>query len=278
MNNWLVLSVLAGLFSSLFNYGFRYVLKDNRDSSSFSWWFEFLRVLIILFILPFDFYLKLNLITIVLLLGIGFTEFLSIYFYSKMHKESELSVSTIILRLRIVWVPIAAFMISGERLSLTNYLGIFIIFAGLSFISSPKKIMYDKGMILSLICSLITAILAILTKSVSSNVSAPVVVLSMSLPSVFLFPIFVKNWRGRAKDLYNKNKIAILLVAASSVISMYFQINALVSGTVTQVMGVFQAMSFVTVLIGVFLMNEREKMWQKLMGSAVVIIGAWLLI
>lgn len=269
---------MSGLFSSLFNYGFRYVLKDNGDASAFSWWYEFLRVIIILFILPFDFYINLNLVTLFLMLGIGFTEFLSIYFYSRMHRESELSISAIILRLRIVWIPILAFFISGERLSGINYLGIFTIFIGLSFLSNPKKISYDKGVILSLACSVMTAVLAIFAKELSPNVSAPFVVLSMSLPSVTLFPIFVKSWKGRVRSLYIKNRVAILLVALSSVVSMYLQISALTQGTVTQVMGVFQAMSFVTVLAGIFLMNERNKIWQKLAGSVVVIIGAWLLI
>lgn len=278
MNNWLILAVSAGLFSSIFNYGFRYVLKDDGDSSSFSWWFEFLRVVVILFILPFGFYVELNILTIMLLILIGLTEFISIYFYSKMHKESQLSISTIILRLRVVWIPIIAFLVMGEKLSLINYLGILIVFLGLSFISSPKKIVYDKGILLSFVCSVITAILSVMTKFLSPQVSPSIIVFAMSLPSVFLFPLFVKNWKQRAKDLYHKSRLTILMIATASVVTMYLQINALLIGTVTQVMGVFQAMSFVAVLAGIFVMGEKDNLRHKIMGSIIVIIGAYLLI
>jgi len=278
MNNWLILAILAGFFSSFFNYGFRYVLKINGDSTSFSWWFELLRTIIFLFILPFDYRLDLSYSSLPLFAGIGIVEFLSIYFYSKMHKESELSISTIVLRLRVVWIPILAFVFMNERLTTVNYLGVLIVFIGLSFISSPKKFFYDKGILLAFICSLTTSLLFIFTKSVSHYASPSVIVIVMSLPSIFLFPIFVQDWRTRIKRFYSQNLLGVLLVSIASVVTMYFQLKALQTGTVTQVSGVFQAMSFFTVLAGIFIMGEKDKLWEKIIGSMVVIYGAWLLI
>lgn len=277
MDNWLILAILAGFFSSFFNYGFRHILKINGDSSSFSWWFELIRMLIFLFVLPFDYRFDLNYSSLLLFIGIGFVEFFSIYFYSKMHKESELSISTIVLRLRVVWIPILAFIFIGERLAIVNYLGVLIVFIGLSFISSPKKFFYDKGISLAFVCSLITSVLFLFTKELSVYASPSVIVIGMSIPSIFLFPLLVQNWKTRAKEFYKLNLTGVLLVSLASVVTMYFQLKGLQFGTVTQVSGVFQAMSFITVLAGIFIMGEKDKLWGKIIGSIIVIFGAWLL-
>ena len=278
MNNWIILSVLGGLSSSVFNYSFRHVMKSDNDSSACSWWFETLRFLFALLILPFNFYTDLSFLTILLLLSLGLVEFLSIYFYSMMHKESQLSISTIVLRLRVVWVPILAFLFVGEKLSTLNYLGVLIVFIGLSFVSSPKKFIYDKAIYVSLLCSIITAILTILTKSVSSHASPTVVILAMSFPSIFLFPLFIKNWKQRTKSFYSKSKISILIISSTSLIATYLQVSALSAGAVSQVMGIYQGMSFVAVIAGIFLLGEKDNVWQKIIGSIVVIVGAYLLI
>lgn len=278
LNNWLVLALAAGLFSVVFNYGCRYILKTNGDSSVFSWWFELFRVIIFLFILPFDFWINPSFNCFFLLTLIGLIEFVSIYFYSKMHRESELSVSTIILRLRIVWIPIVAFLIAGEKLSITNYLGVLLVFLGLSFISTPKKIFYDNGMWLAFVSSFITAAISILIKLVSENASASVISLAMSIPSIFLFPLFISSWRKRSKLFYKTSLYGLIATSIASVLALYLQIMALKSGTVSQVMGIYQATSFVAVLAGIFILGEKDAVWEKVIGSVVVIFGAWLLI
>ena len=176
--SWLYLAVLAGLFSSLFNYVNRYILRTNGDSTSFAWWFELLRTLIFILILPFDNFVSWSVKTIFLLLILGFVEFFSVYFYMKMHRFSQLSISTIILRLRIVWVPILALLLIGEKLKGFEYLGILIIFVGLSFVTSPKKFFVDNGVKLSFLNSIITAVLSMIVKLVSPFASASIITIA----------------------------------------------------------------------------------------------------
>lgn len=278
MNNWIIFAIFGGLFSSIFNYGFRNLLKNGGDSTSLAWLFETFRVLILLVVLPFDFFVNFNSLTLFLLLLIGLIEFVSIYYYSKMHKENHLSISTIIVRLRVVWIPILAFFLIGESLSLISYIGIVVVFAGLSFVSSPKQLFYDRGVLISFVCSIITAVLIILVKLLSTNASPILITFSMSLPSVFLFPLLVKNWKKRVILFYKDNRFGSFAIAFASVVTMYLQIIALSLGPAGKVSGIFQGMSIVAVLAGIFILGEKEKVWQKVIGSTIVIVGAYLLI
>ncbi|MFI5241219.1 MAG: EamA family transporter, partial [Microgenomates group bacterium] len=216
--------------------------------------------------------------TVSFLLLLGVIELFSVYFYMKMHQFSHVSVSTIVLRLRLVWIPLLAFLFVGERLSYVNYMGIFTIFFGLSLVTTPKEFFYDKGIKLAFLCSFITAVLAVIVKIISPYVSASIIVLAMSIPPVFLFPFFVKDWKKRTKDFYSKNITGVTTAVVANALSMYFQVQSLKIGNVSQVQGVFQAVSLTTVLAGIFLLGEKEKIWQKLIGSAIVLVGVYLLI
>ena len=275
---WVILSALSGISSSLFNYVNRYVLKTNGDSTSFSWWFEVLRTFIFLLVLPFDSFFIWSYQTFFLLILLGLVEFFSVYFYMKMHSFSELSISTIVLRLRIVWVPILAFFLIGEKLGIKEYLGILIIFMGLSFVTSPRKFFIDKGIKLALLCSVITAFLSTVIKAVSPFASASIIAIAMGIPSIFLFPIFARNWKSRIRNYYSKSIKGVSFAIFFNAFAMYLQVSALKLGPAGKVIAIFQAMSIVSVFMGIFLLDEKKDMGKKILGSLVVLLGTFLLI
>lgn len=278
MNNWILLAVVAGLASSLFNYIDRYVLRTNGDSTSFAWWFEVIRIIIFLLVLPFDYFLIVIPKSVLLLLGLGFVEFISVYTFMKMHKFSEISVSSIISRLRIVWVPILAFIFLGEKLKLLEYLGIATVFFGLSFVVSPAKTKKDEGVKFAFISSFVTAALSVLVKIASEFASAPIIILAMSTPSLFLFPIFAKSWRQRVKAFYQKDIVGVGMAAFASAIALFFLVWALNIGPAGKVVGIHNAMLFTAVIAGIVFLNERENLLRKLLGTAVVLLGVFLLV
>lgn len=278
MNNWIVLAILGGLFSVFFNFGFKKILNSHDDTTILSWWYEILRVLIILPFVVFSNGTGFNLKTLLLLLVIGLIEFLSVYYFSKMHKYSELSVSTTILRLRIVWVPLVAAILIQEKLNLNNYLGIILIFVGFFLVSGGKKFIFDKSIYFPLICSVITAFSSVFAKQVAGHVSPSVIVLAMSLPSVFIFPLLMKNWKGRAVGEILNHKLWVIVASAASVFAQIFQNLALRSGSATQVSGLYQSVSIVSIFVGIFILGEKNNRVSKIMGGLVVIVGAYLLI
>src|SRR5258708_36226215 len=108
-----------------------------------------------------------------LLLAMGATEFVSVYFYMKMHAYSHLSVSTILSRTRLIWIPLIAFFFIGEHLKITTYIGIIILFIGLIIATAPKKLQFDKGQTYAYLAAFIIAINTVQLKTNTHFASPP---------------------------------------------------------------------------------------------------------
>ncbi len=274
---WIILAVIAGIGSNIFNFFGRYILKDGGDSSSWAWTFELLRLIIFIPLLFFDFKFNITFKSIIILLSLGLTEFISVYLYMKMHKHTHLSISTIISRTKLVWIPVIAFLFLGERLTLMEYLGIGILFLGLSIVVAPHKFFVDKGAIYANSAAFTMAILAILMKQATSFASPPVIMIFFSLPSVILFPIFMKDSKKRLIT-DNFSKLAPKLTAVIiNAIAMYLFILALNFGDVSRVNAIYQGMLIVGVLAGIFILREKQDIARKLIGTIVTVIGVILL-
>ena len=137
---WLILSILTGLASNGFNFFNRFILRNGDDATAYGWYLQLIRVLVFGILAFFDFRIIITPYSLFLFIIYGLTEFLGIYFYMKMHAFSDLSISTILSRTRMIWIPIIAFFFINEQLGLRDYIGIAIIFIGISFTMAPKKI------------------------------------------------------------------------------------------------------------------------------------------
>src|SRR6266568_8008515 len=146
MIHWVLIALVAGLASNLGNFLFRYVLREGDDATAYAWFHEAFRLFFFGIISLFSFHLIFDPKGLFYLLCLGVAEFLAAYTLMKMHAYSHLSISTIISRTRLIWVPLIAFILFHEALTLTEYLGIVVLFVGLSVASSPKKIITDKGL------------------------------------------------------------------------------------------------------------------------------------
>src|SRR6185437_3079076 len=145
LNNWIFLAVIAGLASNAFNFINRYLLKDDEDSTAYMWFYEVTRFFAFAVIAIFDWKLVITSYSVIIFLLLGITEWIAAYWYMKMHEHSHLSISSILSRTRLIWVPILAFFIIHESLKTPDYVGILILFIGLSVVVSPKNFFIDKG-------------------------------------------------------------------------------------------------------------------------------------
>lgn len=274
---WVILAVLAGIGSNISNFISRYILKDGGDASAWAWTFEFLRLLFFIPFLFFDFRIDLNLKSIIIFLSAGLTEFISIYFYMKMHKFTHLSISSILSRTRLIWVPVFAFLFFGERLNNLEYIGIVILFLGLSIVVAPHKFFIDKGAIYANLAAVMIALNTVFLKQAAPFASTPVIMIFYSLPAVILFPLLMKNAKKRLISQNLNHKIPKLLGAGVTTAALFLLIAALRIGDVSQVNGLYQGMLVVSVLAGIILLKERKDIFKKLLGTAVAIIGILLL-
>lgn len=275
--NWVILAGLGGIFSNLFNFISRYVLKDEDEATSWAWLYETIRVPLFLLLALFDFRLKTDPKSLILLFFLGLTEFISVYLYMKMHAFSHLSISTIISRTRLIWIPLIAFLFLGETLRPLEYLGILVLFIGVSVTVTPQKFLVDKGAIYANLAAIVIAINVVLLKLGADIASPSVLLFFYSLPSVILFPIFMKNAKERLIENSKKNFIPKLIGVLASMGAGYFLVVALKMGDVSKVNAIYQGMMVTSVLAGIIILKEREDILKKTIGTFLTIIGVILL-
>lgn len=274
---WVLVVIGAGLVSNLANFVTRYVLRDNKDSASFALSLEIFRILAFGIIALFDFQINWSLKTIILLFLLGFIEPLSIITFMKMHQYNELSISSIISRSRMIWIAILAFIFLGESLRFIDYIGIAILFLGLSIAIAPKNFFVDKGVKIALITAIIAAFVVILMKATAAYVSLPVMMVFQSLPSVFLIPLFMKTPSQSFLKFSKSNFNSMVLFNIFNFIAMYGYIFALKHGSASIVTALYHGMSVFAVLAGIIFLKEREDRVKKIIGAVITIVGVVLL-
>lgn len=276
--SWIFIALLAGLCSNASNFFSRFILKEGGDDTNlFAWYFEFVRVIVFAVLVFFDYRLIISFTNILMLLGMGLTEFISVYFYMKMHAYSHLSISTIISRTRLIWVPIIAFILLREQLHPITYLGIGILFLGLIIATSPKHLTMDKGQIFAHIASFMIAVNIVQTKMNTPFASNSVLVLIMALPATIFFPLLLKKPVKRMKKFFRKNIRAKILSAIANVGAIYLFTVAVRVGPASIVTALYQSAMVLAVLAGIFILGEKQDIKRKLLGSAITLIGVIIL-
>lgn len=271
--NWFVLSSLAGLASNGFNITNRTALKDNGDATAYGWWFELVRTtffIIVLLIKPFP---VLNTSIILPLTLVGISEFFSVYIFMKMHAYTHLSISSVISRLRVIWSPLIAWFLVSERLTLPEYFGITTIFIGIAIVTSPKEIREDKGIKIAFLFSFSSALLSTIMKGATSIASTELVIVSQGLLPLFAMPLLMKSGVSRIWKSVSQKFPQIALAGSFNIASSYLLVEALRITDASKAIGVYQAMTLFSVFYGIFILNERDKIIKKIIGSIIVILG-----
>jgi drug/metabolite transporter (DMT)-like permease len=270
---WLILAILTGLLSNTYNFLCRYILRDDEDPTAYAWFTEIVRLISFAIFAIFTWRLILTTQSVIALFFVGISEFIGGYFYFKMHSYTHLSISTILSRTRLIWVPLLAYLLIGETLKLPEYLGILVIFLGVSVIMAPKKLFIDKGSLYANLSAFFIAFNVVLLKIATPHASTAVIVAFESLPAVILYPLFMKNAKKRFATL-TKTRLSLKLAAAGiSVLQIYIFAYALNFGDASKINAVYQGMLVISVLAGIIFLGERKDIGKKLIGGAITVIG-----
>lgn len=177
----------------------------------------------------------------------------------------------------MIWATVFGVVFLGEVLHPINYLGIIILFLGLSIVVAPKKFFVDRGVKYAVLFSLEVAIFSILLKAAVKDVSLPVVILGNAIPAMFVFLFLIKSKKASiASFLRNKFKEKVLFSITNFLAFTGF-ITAIQHGPVGIVTGIYQGMVVFGVLAGIIFLKERENIVRKIIGSIITVIGIFLL-
>lgn len=275
--NWFILALLAGTASNFFNIFNRSSLKEKGDSTVYAWWFEVIRFVVFLIIFLPQHVLPHNPQDYFWLLVLGLNEAASVYFFMRSHQLTDLSLSTFVVKLQLIWTPLLAFLFIGERLSFLDYGAIGIILIGIFIAIYSKKMKNDKGVIITFISSLFIALNAVFTKQVTGTASTSFIIMCMSLPSLFILPLLMKNPYKRIVSVSKKTFIQCLSGAFSNIIAMFLAINAIRLGSTSKVSAVYQGMMIISLLYSIIVLKEKSQVWQKVIGTGVILFGLFIL-
>ena len=275
--SWIIIAFISGLLSNTSNFLHRYLLKDDHDPALYAWFLEVMGLLVAGCFLFFNFHLIVSSSTIILLIALGIVEAISMYVYMKQHAFNSLSISAIISRTRLVWTALFAFLFLGEQLSSMSYIGIFILFLGLSVGTAPHKIMVDRGMKYSYLSAVMISVSNNLFKSASSVASVPVIVTAMALPTVIVYPFILKNSRQRIKLFFKTKLLSKVLAALANVSALFFFLWAVRTGPVSLVNAIYQGTMIFAILAGILFLGEKTDVARKLIGAAIAMIGVFAL-
>lgn len=276
MQPWIVFAILAGLCSNLFNFLYRYILKDGEDEVAFGWFSETIRFTTYAFFATFSFKVSGPSYIWIILLAVGIVNIFSTFVFVKMHSFSQLSMSTIVGRTRLIWVPILAFLFLGEVLKSSQYIGFLVLFLGLSTAVAPHKILFDKGVRFAILSAFLVAVMSILAKVATPYASIALIMAAMSFPAL-AFPVFMKNRRERIRKILKGRLKLKILTSFTNIICMYFYLLALKTGPVSLVAAIYQGMMIFSVLAGIFILKEKEDVTKKIIGSIITLCGVLLL-
>ena len=153
-----------------------------------------------------------------------------------------------------------------------------IVFLGLAITVSPKNLKTDKGVLFGLLFSILGATNLVLIKKAVATIPPTVVIAIMSFPSVFIFPILMKNSKNRIVSTLKKKWRSLLGVDLFDTGTWFFITAAYQVGKVGIITSVHQSIALVGVLVGIVFLNERERLWQKIVGTVITATGVLFLV
>jgi len=272
-SHWLFLTLIAGLGTIGFNTFNRQTLKGGCDSTVYAWLFEVFRVLIFLPLLLFDYHVVWTWISLRTFLLMGISELIAVYLFMKMHAHSELSLSSILSRLRIIWTPMVGFIFLDEILSLPQYVGIAVIFGGCLIALGGEIGGSRRGAIYALLFSLVNAFSNVFVKQATVFASPSMVTILFSLPAAIFIPLIMRKARTRISHNILPILRPLLVASLFNSLTMFVLVSALRLAPTGQVIGIFQGIAMLTVASGVIFLHERDHLWRKL--AAALVTYAW---
>ena len=197
-------------------------------------------------------------------------------------KESPASEVSIIFTSSSAWAVVSAMIFLGEKLTLSNVFGIVSIIFGVIVINYQKsKWKLEKGHLYALIAAFMFGVAftndALIMKYY--HTAAPYVFLAFILPA-FAILLYRPKLMASLPYYFSKKIIGKLLLTSAiyalSSIAIYTAYK--VGGKASIITPIQQSNVVITVILSYFLLNEKDKLPQKILGAILVFGGAMILV
>ncbi len=275
---WLIWALLSGLFYTASGLITRYVLKGNKDSWAFSFYFSFIGALISLpFILnQYQGGKSWQIWVLTFLVGILIVGHNWLNFKSSNYLET--SVGGAILKLRLAWVLIFSIIFFQESFSWYKLAGTSLaVFAGIIIIRGIKRPNSVKGTLLAFSSTVVYAAVIMFYKILFKEFNAVTLTFFIFLiPSVLNFIIMPKAIHRLEKIIRLNGKVVILACGLGGLANLAMN-QGLSGAEATKVLVIIESF-LVLALVGEHLwLKERTYLPVKIAAVIAATTGAILI-
>lgn len=196
----------------------------------------------------------------------------------KAYKSMDASAVGLINRFNIVLTAIIGIVFLGEAYLTKSYLGLILIFAGsLATVYEKGKFTWNRGVVYSLIMALGYALSAVFDKVLLGQFSPFTYVVVNNFLVALTFSFYGKA-KSEAVELIKRQPILVLLAGFLAPVSWVGFLYVLQTGSVSKVFPIFDSSALVsTVILGIILLKETDRLYQKIIGGIAVILGVFIL-
>jgi len=284
---WPVLILFSAFILSMKDIFVKNCLKREHALPSLFWMCLCVTLLSLFFVNSIEFILPTKLILLIVLkaLFLGFAW----YFIYHALRRMEVSFVAPMKNLSPVFLVILSFFILGEKLSMIQYIGIFVIICGsyLLELDTPKNILKpftllkDKRFVLLLVALFFLSICGILDKVIMAQVNSQTYIFFIYL-LLTLFYLSFMMIKGFTKELLiapmKEYYYIIVLIALAGFFAdiIYFFVVAIPGLPISLIIPVKRVSGLFTTILGGNILHEHNLM-QKAFASGIMIIGLFLL-
>lgn len=277
---WLFYSLLAGAFYTVSGLSTRYLLKNNKDAWSFSFWFSAIGALVSLPLFLRFFSVATNIKSWIVLLLVGLLIVLQNFLNFTSSRFLEASINSVVTKVRLVWILIIGVVFLGESFTaykitgtvLTVLAGMFT--SGLLMARLKESVDFKKGVFLAFSSTFFYATVIGLYKFLFSEFSSQSLTFFIFLIPALINFIAMPNRFERMFKLARYNVKPLLLACGLGGFANLAMNHALSLGEASKVLIVIESFLVLTLVGENIVLKEKKHILIKFIGVILAIFGA----
>mgnify|MGYP001604650133 CR=1 FL=1 len=278
------MGILLALLSAFFAFSWRITvrtkLKPGKNDIAFTALVDFFAALTAAFFIPF---FGINFPNSTELLGLFlvsvFLSAISDYLLMFATKNADTADTSILMPLSNIWVLLLAAVFLKESLSVWKIIGVILIVVGsIVTLSRGRKFVINKGILAAFIYGWLITGTILIDKGISNNFSLPVYsMVFYFLSSAILTLLTGKQSINKIVIEWKINKWWSAAIGAQWALFSLTLLFAYAHEEASKAVPIMRVFIVLVTIYSVFIMKERERMWQKIIGAIVVTGGALVL-
>lgn len=280
LNDWKFYIIIYLIVSSIFNQGYKIVTKNMNKAGALTILIQIISSIVCILMIPlFEIKFPTDYKVYIFL-------FLAIIFYTLNDRlgttaRSGLEASTysILKQLSTVFMIFAGLLFFKESFVLNKFIGAtLIVISNVLVFYKKNNFKFNKYLILGILANISLAIALFIDVNYSKEFNLAFYVLLTFLIPILLIFVFE---RIKVKEIIleykNSNKISIFLTSISWTIMMISKLKSYQLGEVIVVAPLSSLTVILNIIIGYFLLKEKDDLIKKIISGILIIIGVILI-